>query len=129
MDPGTVQQHVGDDPPREKLLQLDVELHHREVRDRWMRMRLLDDRESFQRENSADQLQMRMVERDVVAIKLLIHHGLSSHADNLVQEERRDEQTESQASDERTDQEKHSISSICLEGWSFRSHWRISGRG
>src|SRR5262245_8462157 len=91
MDPRTLQQDIRDDPSREKLLQLNVEPQHRDVSDWWMRMRLLDDRESFERENSADQLQMRVLEPDVVAGELLVHRGLSSGADDVVEEERPDE--------------------------------------
>src|ERR1700687_6437767 len=40
----------------EKLLQLDAKAHHRNIRDRGMRMRLLNDLKAVQREKSANQL-------------------------------------------------------------------------
>ena len=77
-------------------------------------MRLLDNPEPFQRENSADQLQMRMIERDMVTSKLLVHRRLSSSTYDVVKEERRDEQPNDQASKEPTNPEKDPMASICL---------------
>ncbi len=54
-------------------------------------MRLLHDLEAFQRENSAEQLQMRMRERHVVALEFLVHRGLGSRADHVIEKERGDE--------------------------------------
>ena len=50
-------------------------------------MRLLNHPESFERQDSADELQMRMVEGDVIALQFLVHRDLSSRADDVVEKE------------------------------------------
>ena len=50
-------------------------------------MLLLNDLEAIQRENSADQLQMRMGERHMVALEFLVHRRLGSRPDYVIEKE------------------------------------------
>jgi hypothetical protein len=80
-------EHVRHYASREKLLHLNVEAHRSNVGDRRMRMRLLNDLEAIQRENPANQLQVRMFESHMVALKLLVHRRLGSLSDDVIEEE------------------------------------------
>ena len=51
------------------------------------RMLLLDYLEAVQRENSAEQLQVRMSERHMVALEFLVHRSLGSRPDYVIEEE------------------------------------------
>ena len=59
-------------------------------------MRMLNDLEFVECENSADYLQMRMPERHAVARDLLVHRSLGSRPHDIVEKERRDEQRDDQ---------------------------------
>ena len=50
-------------------------------------MLLLDYLEAVQRENSAEQLQVRMGERYMVALEFLVHRSLGARADYVIEKE------------------------------------------
>ena len=77
-----------------------------------MRMRLLNDLKAVQREKSANQLQMRMGKRHVVALEFLVHRRLGSRADYVVEEERGDEERDDQRREKSSDPEKNRMLSI-----------------
>ena len=85
-------------------------------------MRLLNDLEAFERENSANQLQMRMIEGHVVALEFLVHRDLSSHADDVVEKERGDEERDDQSREERSDPHQNAMVAVSIERWRLGGH-------
>ena len=67
---------------------------------------------------------MRVIQRNMVTNKLLVHRRLSSSPDEVVKKERLDEQSDNQASKEPTDPEKDPMASVGLVGCGCRSHTR-----
>ena len=49
-------------------------------------MRLLNDLEAIQCENSTNQLQMRMGQRNMVTLEFLVHRRLGSRPDYVIEE-------------------------------------------
>ena len=83
-------------------------------------MRPLNHLESFERECSADELQMRMIEGDVVPRELLVHRDLSSHADDVVEKERRDEERDDQSREERSGPHQDAMVAVSIEALETR---------
>src|ERR1700722_18752804 len=75
-------------------------------------MLLLNDLEATQRENSAEQLQMRMSERHMVALEFLVHGRLGARPDDIIEEERGDEHRHDQRREKPTNPEKNRVLSI-----------------